>query len=199
MELKAQLAAILMALGASAGVARAQVIEDCAETSETSARTLCHQTILAAPAAEVWSLLSTAEGWRTWAAPVAHLELRPGGLIETSYSLQARQGDPGNIRNRIVSFAAEQALVIAIADAPPGFPHEDLARQLATAIELEGIDARHTRVRLTMTGYRDGPGFDQLYDFFNRGNAFTLTKLRERVERGPVDWTAARLPQVENQ
>ncbi|HYD72396.1 MAG TPA: hypothetical protein VEF55_04615, partial [Candidatus Binatia bacterium] len=64
----------------------------------------------------------------------------------------------------------------------------DLARQLRTAIELEPIDVSHTRVRVTMTGYRDEPGFDQLYAFFDRGNAFTLEKLEERVERGPIDW-----------
>jgi uncharacterized protein YndB with AHSA1/START domain len=174
-------------------------IAACSHSEPGSERTLCHETIAPASVAEVWRLISTAEGWRTWAAPVAEIELRNGGRLETSYDPGARVGDAGNIRNRVVAVSPERLLVIQIADAPPGFPHEDLARQLTTAIELEPVDATRTRVRISMMGYRDEPGFETLYAFFDRGNASTLTKLRERIERGPVDWRAAAIPAVEQQ
>jgi hypothetical protein len=180
---------------ASAQVApSAPGVETCSRAEAASERVLCHALVVPAAASEVWSLISTAEGWRTWAAPVAAVDLRSGGFIETSYAPSARIGDPGNIRNRVLALAPERLLVIQIADAPPGFPHEDLARQLTTAIELEPLDAARTRVRISMMGYRDEPGFDALYAFFDRGNAFTLTKFRERIERGPVDWQAAQVP-----
>lgn len=167
----------------------AGAVEDCSAGANAE-RVLCQALVVPAPASDVWALLSTSEGWRSWAAPVADIELRSGGRLETSYNPRAAIGDPGNIHNRVLAFTPERLLVIQIADPPPGFPHPNLARELTTAIELEAIDATHTRVRVTMMGYRDQPGFDQLYAFFERGNAFTLMKLRERIERGPVDWQA---------
>ena len=165
-------------------------VENCSHADASRERMLCHALVVPGSSVDVWALVATAEGWRTWAAPVAALDLRSGGLLETSYNPAARIGDPGNIRNRVLAFTPERLLVIQIADAPPGFPHADLARELTTAIELEPVDASHTRVRITMMGYRDAPGFETLYAFFDRGNAFTLTKLRERIEHGPVDWQA---------
>jgi len=173
------------------------VVETCSREEAGGERTLCHETIAPASVGEVWRLISTAEGWRSWAAPVAELELRSGGLLETSYNPDGRVGDPGNIRNRVVAFTPQRLLVIQIADAPPGFPHEDLARQLTTAIELDPVDSGRTRVRVSMMGYRREAGFETLYGFFERGNALTLTKLRERIERGPVDWRAAHIPSTE--
>jgi uncharacterized protein YndB with AHSA1/START domain len=174
-------------------------VETCSRAEVQGEQTLCHVLDVPAPAGEVWELISTAEGWRTWAAPLAAIDLRSGGLLETSYAPNARIGDPGNIRNRVLAFAPERLLVIQIADAPPGFPHTELARELTTAIELEPLDATHTRVRITMMGYRDAPGFETLYAFFDRGNALTLAKLAERIERGPVDWEAAPVVPMERQ
>lgn len=167
--------------------------------AEPGIRILCHTIVVPASAAEVWPLIATGEGWQSWAAPVAALDLRVGGVLETSYDPAAHIGDAGNIRNRVFAFTPERLLVIEIVDAPPGFPHAEAARELRTALELEPIDATHTRIRVTMTGYRDGPEFDALFAFFNRGNAFTLTKLGERIERGPVDWAAQNIPPVEPQ
>jgi len=188
-----------LALGAPAAAeADAPAPKVCSQ-AEPGGRILCHTIVVAAPAAEVWPLIATAEGWQSWAAPVAALDLRVGGLLETSYDPSAHIGDAGNIRNRVLAFTPARLLVIEIADAPPGFPHANVARELRTALELEPIGATHTRVRVTMTGYRDGPEFDALFAFFNRGNAFTLTKLAERIERGPVDWGAQHIPPAEPQ
>lgn len=185
------LAPAVLGLALAAPAQAQQAAHESCSQSLSGGRALCHTLVVPAPTAEVWALISTSEGWRSWAAPVAEVDLRTGGLIETAYSPAARIGDAGNIRNRVVAFTPERLLVIQIADAPPNFPHADLARELTTAIELEPIDATHTRVRITMMGYRDGPGFDVLYSFFDRGNAFTLTKLHERVASGPIDWQAA--------
>jgi uncharacterized protein YndB with AHSA1/START domain len=185
-----------LALATPAAAETALAPDNCSRAANGE-RTLCHTMILPASLSEVWALVATAEGWRTWAAPVASLDLRSGGLLETSYNPNARAGEAGNIRNRVLAFTPERLLVIQIADAPPGFPHADLARELTTALELEPVDATHTRVRVTMMGYRDAAGFDELYDFFDRGNAFTLMKLRERIERGPVDWGAQNISPTE--
>lgn len=50
-----------------------------------------------APPAEVYRTITTPEGWKTWAVPTAFGEIRVGGLLEASYNLNAKPGDPGNI------------------------------------------------------------------------------------------------------
>jgi uncharacterized protein YndB with AHSA1/START domain len=172
--------------------AAAQDLSDCSWTEPDRDRVLCHEAVIDAPVADVWALFATSEGLASWLAPVAAIELRVGGMFESSYDRAARLGEAGNIRNRVVAFAPEELLVIQVAHAPPGFPHADAVRELTTVITFEQIDAARTRVRTAMLGYREGAAFDALYQFFDAGNAYTLNKLRERVENGPVDWTQQR-------
>jgi uncharacterized protein YndB with AHSA1/START domain len=151
-------------------------------------RVLCHEIVVAAPTAEVWRLIATSEGLRTWVAPVVAIELRVGGAFESSYDRNARIGDPGNIHDRVVAFAPGELLVLQIAQAPPGFLHGDEARELTTVMAVEAVDDAHTRLRVSMLGFRESEAFDALFAFFDRGNAWTLQKLNERVVGGPIDW-----------
>jgi uncharacterized protein YndB with AHSA1/START domain len=165
-------------------------IGHCSRTEASGARTLCHETVLDAPVSEVWSLWATADGLRTWAAPVIAIEARPGGLWESSYNRAAHIGDAGNIRNRIIAAQPNALLIMQVAAAPPGFAHANEVRELLTVIELDPVDANHTHVRISMHGYRDSAAFDELYRFFDWGNAYSLEKLQQRIAGGPVDWDA---------
>lgn len=184
---------VWVCLGAASALSQAPPdtpqVHECSRV-EAAERTLCHEIDLSASATEVWALFASSEGLRTWMAPVAAIDARAGGMMEASYTMGARIGDAGNILNRIDAIEPGESLALAIARAPPGFPHADLAAELSTLIELETIDAVHTRVRVTMRGYRQGEGFDVLYRHFNAGNAWTLRKLEERVRTGPVNWGA---------
>lgn len=178
---------------ASACPALAQTaVQDCSRTEPGGERTLCHEVVVETSSAEVWRLWASDEGLRSWLAPVAAIDLRPGGAFETSYDPAGQIGAANNIRNRVVAVVPERLLVIQVARAPPGFPHADEARELTTLIEFEPIDANTTRVRGSMLGYRAGEAFDALYAFFERGNGYTFTKLQERVANGPVDWAEER-------
>ncbi len=175
---------------ASVAPAAPAEVRECSRVETDGARTLCHEIELGASAAEIWTLFATSEGLGTWMAPVAAIDARAGGMMEASYTPGGRIGDAGNILNRIDAIAPGESLAISIARAPPGFPHADIAGELTTLIQLEPIDATHTRVRVSMRGYRAGEGFDVLYRHFNAGNAWTLRKLDERVRTGPVNWSA---------
>jgi uncharacterized protein YndB with AHSA1/START domain len=137
----------------------------------------------------VFDAFTTSEGFRSWAAPVARVDLRIGGEIEASYDAAAKLGQPDNIRNQIVAYVAPRLLVIRNIQAPPAFADPELFRKTVTTIELVRLDAAHTRVILTNSGYGAGPGFDRIYRHFEWGNAYTLAELRRRFERGPADWT----------
>ena len=179
-----------------AGVAAADDshVQDCSRTEASGLRTICKEAVVPAPPSTVWPLLSTTEGLRSWAAPVAAIDLRIGGTWETSYRRDARLGDPGNIRNRVLSFLPEHMLSIVVDSAPAGFPEPILVRTIWTVIELEPVRDEQTRVRVSMTGYGAGSGYDALYALFEQGNALTLSKLRERVVTGrPANWSEAPL------
>lgn len=185
----------VMALGAALAACATPVasgptgVTSCAE--QVRARTLCQFVVVDATPADVWPLIATSEGWRSWATPVAHVDLRVGGEIETSYDPNAQIGAPGNIHNRIEAFSPERLLVIRIAQAPPRFPHAEEARTVTTEIALEPQGSR-TLVRVTMGRFAEGEAYDELYRFFDAGNAYTLNKLVERIENGPTNWAEQR-------
>jgi uncharacterized protein YndB with AHSA1/START domain len=137
---------------------------------------------------EIWHALTTTEGVRSWAAPVAAVDFRPGGIWESSYRLDARIGDPDNIKNRILSYLPPRMLSIQAIQAPPGFPHPELLPEIFSVFELESLSPTHTRVTASMVGFREGGGYDVLYSFFERGNAWSLEQLQRRFAEGPLDW-----------
>lgn len=139
---------------------------------------------------EVYAAFTTTDGFSSWAVPVAHVDLRVGGVIESSYDARATLGDPGNIRNQIVAYVPERLLVIRNVQAPPGFADPDLFQRTVTIIEFVAIDPSRTRVTVTNAGYGAGDRYASLYRRFEWGDAYTLSELRSRFEKGPVDWKA---------
>ncbi len=175
-------------------VARGEEVRTCSQPPTDGTRTLCHEILVPMGREAVWALVSGSEGLSTWAAPLVLLDLRIGGLWEASYRRDARAGDPANIRNRVLSYAPGRMLSIQVDRPPPGFPHPDLVVSTWSVIELQDEGPGATRVRVSGMGYGSGAGFDELYAFFDRGNAWTLEQLRTRVVDGPTDWTAVRAP-----
>lgn len=134
---------------------------------------------ISAPPAEVWTALTTAEGWRRLGVGFAAVDFRTGGIIETAYGPDATAGAPGNIQNQIVAYVPGRMLAIRNVKAPPGFPHPAEFAQTATVMELDPVGEDGARVTLTATGFAPGPAFDTLYGFFHQGNAQTLEALRD--------------------
>lgn len=110
---------VVSACGDSAVAASPAGIDDTSQTSEDGIRTLRQSVIVSAPIAEVWNAFTTADGYRAWAAPVAQIDFRVGGIIETGYSADARLGAPGNIRNEITAYAPERMFALRNRQAPP--------------------------------------------------------------------------------
>lgn len=147
-----------------------------------------------APTHDVFDAFTTSEGFRSWAAPVARVDLKIGGYIEASYDASAALGNPGNIKNQIVAYVPDRLLVIRNVQAPPGFANQGLFARTVTVIELLALNPKNTRVTLTNAGYGPGPGFADVYRHFEWGNAYTLEELRKRFVEGPTDWSKAAAP-----
>lgn len=152
--------------------------------------TLSHELVVPAPRDAVYAALSTPEGWRTWATPVSWVPADDPDGIEGSYNPQARPGGTDLIRQHFVARLPGRLLVFRTVRAPAGFPHFDVYQRVTIFIELESVDAAHTRVRLTGTGYADNEAGRLLYGFFRDGNRVSLEHLRQRFVSGPLDWAA---------
>jgi len=145
--------------------------------------------VVPAPIAEVWKMYVTEQGFSSWAAPFAKIDLRVGGFFETSYKIDSIAGEPNNIKNQIVSFVPERLIVIRNTQAPPNTPFDvPTFQQLHTALSFVAVGAKETRVTLQNAGYRDGEKFDGVYKFFKAGNNWTLDQFRNRFLSGPTAW-----------
>jgi uncharacterized protein YndB with AHSA1/START domain len=148
-------------------------------TAQKTERALVIELTIPAPRAEVWKAFTTNEGLSTWLTPGAVVDLRPGG----EWTAHFPGGSTGG--GTILSFVPEQELVIS-ALAPDKFPTVRAVRtRAAFHFESRGDS---TIVRLTQTGWQDGPEWDRAYEYLAAGNAQLLATLHRRFVNGPLDW-----------
>ena len=156
--------------------------------------TLVHEVVVEAPAKEVWAAISTAEGWKTWAVPVAWVPPGQADILETSYNPAAKAGDAETIQQRFLVRIPGRLLAFRTVKAPAKFPHWDAYQRVSSVFELEPVGTARTKVRLTGVGYPDTPAGKQLVSFFERGNSASLEWLRTRFIEGPADWSKRLAP-----
>jgi uncharacterized protein YndB with AHSA1/START domain len=141
-----------------------------------------------APVGKIWKLLISAEGWQSWAVPVAWIDFGIGGMVETSYTATAVRGQPGNIKNAILAYVPEQLLVLRNVQAPVNFEYAEDFGRTVTVINLRSISKNRSQVELDGVGFLTTPAFDTLLKKFRFGDSWTLEHLKRAAERGPIDW-----------
>jgi uncharacterized protein YndB with AHSA1/START domain len=159
-------------------------VEDQCFTEAGGAKVIQLSTEVSASPSEIWDAFTTADGWRSFAVGFAVVEMRIGGIIETSYRKDASPGNPDNIKNEIVAYIPNRMLAIRCIQAPRNFEHKEEFFRTSTVLEWAPIDSKRCRVTLTAAGFRATPAFDELFARFRWGNAYTLQKLRERFDPG---------------
>ena len=146
---------------------------------------------------EAFAAFATTEGWKTWAVPFAVGDARVGGVIETAYRLDAQPGDRSNIKNQFIAWLPNRLVVFRNVQAPPDFKNPELFARVVSVVEFEALGPTATRIVMSGVGYGPGPEFDVLYKMFQGGNAWSLGKLKQRFERGPVDWKTELAPKLD--
>jgi uncharacterized protein YndB with AHSA1/START domain len=167
------IAALLLALAAASPAAAATKAR-----AADGTHLLVHELVVDAAPADVWAAISTAEGWKSWAVPVAWSSAPD--MIETSYAPAARPGDPSTIRQQVLLRVPRRLMVFRTVKAPAGFPDFDTYAKVVSAFELEPAGDGRTRVRLTGTGYEDSEAGRRLLGFFEKGNQESLEALKAR-------------------
>lgn len=190
-------AAVFLPLPAHAAMPGFPEVTDTSFVEANGDRTLQLRVDVPASAKDAFAAFATIDGWKAWAVPFAAGDARVGGVIETAYRLDARAGDRGNIKNQFIAWLPDRMLVFRNVQAPPDFPHPEHFGRVVSVVEFEPLGTASTRIVMSGVGYAPGPEFDALYKMFQGGNAWSLSKLKQRFERGPVDWKTELAPKLD--
>ncbi len=140
---------------------------------------------------KAWELFATNEGMRSWIAPVLEVDVRNGGRWEYSYDKTKKIGDPGNIVSEFLCVVPMEMHVSRVLEVPDNFPFDrERTLQIRAVLQFEAVGADRAKLKLTATGYGEGPEWDRIYNFFLWGNRVRFEELHKRIENGPVDWDA---------
>ena len=180
----------LLLLCSPVAAAASNQVSAAREQEADGSHTLVHEVVVDAPADQVWTAVSTPQGWTTWAVPAAWHPPGQADVLESSYTPTARPGDATTIRQQFIARIPGRLLVYRTIKAPAGFPDFPTFAKVISILELEPLGPASTKVRLTGTGYPDTPSGRQLLGFFDNGNRITLEALRTRFRDGPIDWPA---------
>ena len=156
-------------------------------------RILRVEMVVPAPVADVWRAWTTEEGVRTFFAPGARVEPRVDGAYDILFFPNRPQGQRGAEGMRVLGFEPMRRFAFTW-NAPPQFP-EARGQRTEVVLEFETVGERATRLRFTHQGWGHGGEWDSAYAYFdNAWRAVVLPRLKQRFEKGPIDWSA--LPEL---
>lgn len=155
------------------------------ETLASGGRILIEEVHIDAPVAAVWDAYVTVEGWTAWVSPVAAIDLRPGGLIQSNYNKDAQIGDDGTNELQIVNFVPERLLTLRadVSELWPGVMQKD-ADNLMNVIIFDDLGDQRTRLQSFGLGYGDAEEYEELLGFFLEANAGLYVDLKRYLELG---------------
>jgi uncharacterized protein YndB with AHSA1/START domain len=136
--------------------------------------------VIDAPVEAVWAAFTTKEGQESWNVAHAEIDLKVGGKMRTHYDPKGQIGDPNTIENIILSFEPNHMLSIQVANPPEKFPFKNAIKTVWTVIRLEEAGPSRTWLTVTGLGYGDDEESQKLRGFFEKGNAYTIKKLKEK-------------------
>lgn len=177
------IAAPMLVVATNAGIAGASPVVDGSYVAEDGERVLQQSVEIGAPIASVWKAFTTSDGFRSWAAPVAEVDFRLGGIIESAYDRNGRIGAPSNIKNEIVAYVPYRMLALRNVQAPPNTPFDATTFQkMHTVNFFEPVTDGGTRVTVVQPGFRSGEAYEGVYKFFAAGNRWSLEQLKKSLE-----------------
>jgi uncharacterized protein YndB with AHSA1/START domain len=189
--LTASAATVLFFAGMTGACLAGSTIKDTSFKDRDGHRIQQLKMVVEAPVAAVWSAFTTDDGLKSWVAPVAHVELANDGMMEASYSITAKIGDPDNIKNQIIAYVPERLLVYHNVHVPKGAPPDfALLGSIRTIVEMSDLGDRRTRITESGVGYGEGASYDALFKHFSAGNIEEFTLLARSLEGHKVDWKA---------
>lgn len=144
-------------------------------------RELKFEVTVAASTAQVFSDWTTVAGVKSFFVKDAKIELREGGAYEMYFLLDAEAGQRGSEGCTIIEYEENRSLSFTWNFPPilPDIRHEHTRVDVSFAEHESG----KTQVRLSQTGWQDGPSWDAGYSYFEEAWAWVLNNQKEKYEK----------------
>jgi uncharacterized protein YndB with AHSA1/START domain len=136
---------------------------------------------------DVWKAWTTNDGIRSFFAPDAKVEPRPGGAFQIYMNPLAEPGFKG-ADDMVVLAVQEKRLLSFTWNAPPSLPEARKQRTVVIVRFVARGDAL-TDVTLYHAGWGEGGEWDKTYDYFVKAWPSVLKNLKKRFDDGPINWT----------
>lgn len=133
----------------------------------------------------VWNAYTTKKGWENWATPVAEIDFKAGGLIQTNYDKNAEIGDEGTINLHVVNYIPQKMITLQaeLTENFPEFMKAD-AEDLFNVITFNELEQNRTQIISYGLGYKNNEKYKQLMKFFIQGNESSYKNLIKYLETG---------------
>ena len=150
---------------------------------------LSFKVVVAAPREAVFEAWTSSAGAKTFFAPEANIEARPGGAYELIFMPEAPEGQRGSEGCTILALEPPSLLCFTW-NAPPTLPTVRGQRTLVR-VDLEAYGATRTLVRLQHMGWGRGDEWQAAVAYFRRAwGEVVMPRLVERFASGPMNWSA---------
>ncbi len=161
---------------------------DVKETTETKdgLTELRQEVVVTADRETLWRLFTTEEGVKSWITPVAWIDLREGGIMETSYEAEAKRGDANNIKVEFTALKPGWSYTARNIQSPANTPFGPVLKEIPTTLILEEMSDGKVKVVIVMSGFKQSEAHQKVLGFFKQGNKWYLNRLQQRLKQGPL-------------
>ena len=137
--------------------------------------------VIDAPAARVFSLLTTEDGLREVYGIDSRVELRVGGPYEWYFLGDNPYGTKGGEGNQVLAWVPDETLVVSW-NAPPEQP-ESRAKRTWVVMTLGGNDDSGTSITITHAGFGNGDHWDETKAYFEAAWPRVIAALKAAAEK----------------
>jgi uncharacterized protein YndB with AHSA1/START domain len=145
----------------------------------SSQRILHKEVVVPTPIGRVWRAWTTSEGLASWWVKDSWIELRIGGPWEVYFLKNERRGGQGSEGCRILSYRPPEMLSFSW-NFPPTLP-ELRAEYLWVVLRFVPLGPTETQVILDHLGWKQGPVWEQGYQYFDDAWGSVLELLRTQL------------------
>ncbi len=130
-----------------------------------------------APIGLVWDAFSTSKSMAEWMAPLAQIDMKVGGKMLANYHADGKLGDPNTIENTVLCFDPRRMISLKATKPPASFPFMDAIAKTWSVLYFEALSPKRSRIRIVGMGYDSSEQSQQMKQFFQVGNEWTLKAL----------------------
>lgn len=135
----------------------------------------------------VWKAFSTNEGLKSWAAPLADIDLRIGGKWRANYNSDGVLGDETTIENTILCYDPKRMLSLKATKFPKDFQFAEAAKETWSIFYFETLSDAKTKITIVGLGYTDTEQSLKMRSFFKPANKYSMDQLKAAVEKKSDD------------